>query len=108
MTITAAVNADGGNKPPHMIRRGKTIRALNSFELEAAGNGTTWSVSDSGWIKPGIAKLWFEKNILLNIDNERPQILIVDGHDSHNFVELIETAVANKIIIIEFPAHTSN
>jgi len=51
-----------GKTPPHMIPKGKTIRALNSFEFEAAPSGTTWSVRDSGWIKQGIAKLWFEKN----------------------------------------------
>jgi len=57
ITVIAAVNADGAKTPPHMIPNGKTIRALNSFELNAAPNGTIWSVSDRGWTKQGIAKL---------------------------------------------------
>ena len=35
-------------------------------------------------------------------------MLILDGHDSHNFVELIEMAISNRIEIVELPAHTSN
>ena len=35
----------------------------------------------------------------------RPQVLILDGHD---FVELIQLALDNNIEIVELPAHTSN
>jgi len=45
---------------------------------------------------------------LPNIGPEQPQILVLDGHDSHNFVELIEVAMANQIEILELPAHTSD
>ena len=40
----------------------------------------------------GISLLWFENVFLKNIGEERPQILIFDGHDSHHHVELIESA----------------
>jgi len=52
--------------------------------------------------------LWFESTFLPNIGLERPQILILDGHDSQNLVELIELAILNDIEIVELPAHTSN
>ena len=35
-------------------------------------------------------------------------MLIVDGHDSHNFLELIDVAIENNVHIIELPAHTSH
>ena len=35
-------------------------------------------------------------------------MLIYDDHDSHNFVQLIEMAIANRIERVELPAHTSN
>ena len=70
-----------------MILKGKTFRALNSFEFEAVAEDMTWSVSDSGQIKQGIAKLWFEKTFLPNISNTRSQILTVEGHDSDKIVE---------------------
>ncbi|XP_065667983.1 uncharacterized protein LOC136088228 [Hydra vulgaris] len=65
-------------------------------------------MSEKGWTKRGIAELWFEKTFPPNIDSARPQILILDGHDSHNFVEMIELAFVNQIEVVELPAHTSN
>ena len=64
--------------------------------------------AQAAWTKQGITCLWFKKSFLPNIGNERPQVLILDGHDSHNFVELLEVALANQIEIVELPAHTSN
>ena len=32
----------------------------------------------------------------------------MDGHDSYNFVELIDMAIKNQIEIVKLPAHTSN
>src|SRR6218665_3603950 len=108
ITVIACVNAAGRPLPPHIIPKGKTAKALQSFQTMDAPEGTNWTVSDSGWTKQGIAKLWFQDTFLKNIGNERPQVLILDGHDSHKFVELIETAIENQIEIVELPAHTSN
>ena len=108
ITVIAAVNAEGTALPPHMIPKGKTIKTINAFNTTEAPANTNWSVSDSGWTKQGIAKLWFTDTFLPNIGEARPQILILDGHDSHNFVELIDIAIQNKIEIIELPAHTSH
>jgi len=108
LTVIACVNAAGDRIPPHIIAKGKTNRVLHGFDVQSAPQGTTWSVSSSGWTKQGIARLWFEKSFLANIGDERPQVLILDGHDSHNFVELLEVAMANQIEIVELPAHTSN
>jgi len=108
ITVIAAVNAAGTSVPPHFIVKGKTQRSLNSFRTEDAPCNSTWSVSDSGWTKQGIGLLWFQKSFLPAIGSHRPQLLILDGHDSHNFVELIEEAVSNNIHLIELPAHTSH
>jgi len=108
ITVIACVNAAEMFVPPHIIPKGTTIKALQSFQTQDAPTGTNWSVSDSGWTKQGIAKLWFTKTFMPNIGTDRPQVLILDGHDSHNFVELIELAIQNRIEIVELPAHTSN
>jgi len=108
ITVIGAVNAAGGAVSPHVIVKGKTRRSLSSFQTEDAPDGTTWSWSDSGWTKQGIALLRFTKSFLPNIGTDRPQVLILDGHDSHNFMELIDAAVENDIHIVELPAHTSN
>lgn len=90
ITCIGTINAAGDSLPPHVIVKGKTKRSLNSFKTEDAPTNTTWSWSDSGWTKQGIALLWFTEAFLVNIGEDRPQLLILDGHDSHNFVELIE------------------
>ena len=108
ITIIAAVNPAGAAIPPHVIVKGKTRKSLNSSNTLAAPTGTTWSWSDSGWTKQGIALIWFTESFLPNIGPKRPQLLILDGPESHNFVELIDVAVQNNIHIIELSAHTSN
>jgi len=108
ITVIACINASGQKVPPHIIAKGKTQRALHGFDLKSAPDGAKWSVSAKGWTKQGIARLWFEETFLPNIGPDRPQVLILDGHDSHNFVELIELAIANNIEIVELPAHSSH
>lgn len=51
ITIIATVNAEGQALPPHVILPGKTARAAQGYDLEAAGPGTSYSVSDKGWTK---------------------------------------------------------
>ena len=108
ITVIGCISAAGDALPPHMIAKGKTARSINGFNTENAPAGTIWSVSETGWTKQGIAKLWFERTFLPNIGEKRPQVLIVDGHGSHNFVELIELAIKHQIHLVELPAHTSN
>lgn len=108
ITVIACVNAAGKYIPPQVIVKGKTCKSLMGFNTESAPPGTNWSFSDSGWTKQGLAKLWFERTFLKNIGLHRPQLLVLDGHDSHNFLELIEMAIQNEIHIVEMPSHTSN
>ncbi|XP_074662729.1 uncharacterized protein LOC141915189 [Tubulanus polymorphus] len=88
--------------------KGKTRLAVTGFDVERALKNWNISASDSGWTKQGIVLLRFEENFLKAIGSERPQLLIVNGHNSHNFVELIEKARENRIVIVELPSHTSN
>jgi len=81
---------------------------LNSFQTENAPDGTTWSWSDSGWAKQGTALLWFTKSFLPSTGTDRQQVIIMDGHDSHNFIELLDAALDNQIHTVELQAHTSN
>ena len=108
ITVIACVSASGKTLPPHIIVKGKTAKSLMGFNTEASPPGTNWSWSETGWTKQGLAKLWFTDTFMANIGPERPQLLVLDGHDSHNFLELIDLAVENNIHIVEMPAHTSN
>ncbi|XP_062600580.1 uncharacterized protein LOC134262213 [Saccostrea cucullata] len=114
ITVIACGNADGGYLPPHFVIPGKTQKKLDGYDLESVVQegsvikGANFSVSDSGWTKDGIARLWFTETFLKNIGPARPQLLICDGHGSHNNVEFVDLAKLNDIIIVELPSHTSN
>ncbi|XP_021363005.1 uncharacterized protein LOC110456536, partial [Mizuhopecten yessoensis] len=114
VTVIACSNADGGYIPPHFVIPGKTVRKLEGYniqsirEKESSLKGANFSVSDSGGTKDGIAKLWFTETFLKNIGPARPQLLICDGHGSHNNVEFVELSKQNDIILVELPSHTSN
>lgn len=51
---------------------------------------------------------WFQDRFLREIGPKRPQVLTLDGHDSHNFAELVDVAKENGIIMVELPAHCSH
>ncbi|XP_065674086.1 uncharacterized protein LOC136091030 [Hydra vulgaris] len=108
ITLIVCVNTAGRALPPHVIPKGKIVKSLQSFQVLNAPEATNLSSSESGWTKQGIAKLWFELTFLKNIGPQHPQVLILDGHDSHSFIELIDMAIQNRIEIVELPAHTSN
>ena len=99
ITVIAAVNAAGKTIPLHLIPKGKTIKSLQAFNTSDAPVGSKWSVSETGWTKQGIAYLWFTNTFLPNIGTDRPQVLIVDGHDSHNSVELSSVAIDNNKMV---------
>lgn len=89
LTVDACANASGTAIPPHCIMPGKTRRALQGYGIENLPRESQlkeakFSVSESGWTKDGIARLWFEQTFLPNIGNERPELLIFDGDGSHN------------------------
>ena len=65
-------------------------------------------VTQDGRSKQGLALVWFKEHFIPNIGMKRQQILILDGHNSHNFVELIQAAVDSNIVMVELPEHTSH
>ncbi|XP_041363761.1 uncharacterized protein LOC121379282 [Gigantopelta aegis] len=108
ITILACGNAAGEMMPPHFIVKGKTSKTLLSMDTDKAPPGSKFSCSDSGWTKQGIGELWFKTHFLPHIGPEQPQLLIMDQHDSHGTLEIIECARQENIIILLLPPHTTH
>ena len=111
ITAIACGNAEGRVILAHLIIPWKTEKKLHGFDLESIDSrsqlkGANFSVSDIGWTKDGIGKLWFTQTFLPSIDPERPQLLVCDGHNSHNNVEFLTFARDDNIIIDELPNKT--
>lgn len=51
---------------------------------------------------------WFQKCFLANIPNERPTLLIVDGHVFHVTFDVLKLAIAKEITILKLPAYSTH
>lgn len=105
-TVLACVNAAGQCLPPAIIHQGKRMWDSMIGGEEAYPN-TAYFTTDNGWMT-GVAFLsWFQKCFLKNV-SEYPCLLIYDGHVSHISIELVELAMANDVVILKLPPHTSH
>lgn len=104
----ACVNAAGNKMSPLFIVKGKTSRSLHGFNTLAAPQGTRWHYQANGWMNDEIGERWFEDVFLMECGKERPQLLILDGHSSHESLSIIELAIQNNIHILSLPPHTTH
>lgn len=74
-------------------------------------NGTSGSVSASGWSNTEIFKKYLSEHFLSfvqGLTDAQPVLLIYDGHKSHVAVSVTEWAKARNIAILVLPAHCSH
>lgn len=65
--------------------------------------GTTFALSDNGWMTTEIFLEWFCK-----FADQRPLILIYDGHSSHVSIKLIEKAMEENITLLKLRLHVTD
>ena len=70
--------------------------------------GTTYGLSENGWIDMELFKLWFFNHFLCHAGASRPLLLLLDGHSSHYNLEAITLARENGIIIFTLVPHTTH
>ena len=72
----------------------------------------TWHANTKGGMTYDMCPKYFAKNILPSFDPppsaENPVVGICDGHGSHLTLELIDFCIANHIILILRPPHTTH
>ena len=51
---------------------------------------------------------WFQNVFLKHCGPDRPQLLILDGHGSHEVLGLLERAKEENIHILSLPPHTTH
>ena len=108
ITIMACVNAMGSWMPPMFVAKGKTTASLHGFNTAAAPPGTMWSFQPNGWMTDELGEKWFTEIFLKHCGPQRPQVLILDGHSSHESLAILENALANDIHILSLPPHTTH
>lgn len=104
-TVLACVSADGGKMPPMILHKGKRI--WDNMMGENAYPGTSYAVSENGWMTEYAFNNWFKETFLTHIKT-RPVLLIYDGHLSHISMELVQMAIESEVTILKLPPHTSH
>ena len=108
MTIMACVNGVGRRMPPMFIVKGKTKRSLHAFNTKEAPIGSRWSFQKNGWMDDNLGERWFNDVFLQFCGAERPQLLILDGHYSHESLAILMRAMEERIHILALPPHTTH
>ena len=103
-TVLSACNAAGRALPPLVIFAGKNLQS--SWYGDKALEGTTYSISDSGWMTTEVFASWFDHFIA--VVEERPLLLILDGHITHTSLSVIEKAIDENVTILKLPPHSTD
>ncbi|KAK3104222.1 hypothetical protein FSP39_025431 [Pinctada imbricata] len=107
-TMMVCANAAGQFMPPMMIVKGKTSKSLYGFNTAEAPENTIWTFQEKAWMNDSIMLQWFRDVFLPNCGEHRPQLLIVDGHGSHESAEILTEAIESGIRMFAFPPHTTH
>ena len=81
--------------PPFIIFDAKN---LNMEWTKGEVPGTTYGLSDSGWIDSELFKQWFFQHFLRHAGSSRPLLLLLDGHSSHFNLDAVTMARENDPI----------
>ena len=88
--------------------KGKTQKSLSSFSTFDAPIDSVWGWQENGWMTDAIGVEWFQKVFLRHCGTDRPQLLILDSHSSHEVIDLLQTAREEYIHIYALPPHTTH
>lgn len=105
VTVIACVSATGQVIPPFVIFDAKRLN-LEWRKDEVVG--TSYGLSDNGWVDSELFKGWLDEHFIVNAVGARPILLLLDGHSSHFQPDLIEYARKYGIIMLCLPPHTTH
>ena len=106
VTICCAISATGNTVPPMFVF--PRVHFRDHF-LHGAPPGSIGAAHQSGWMTAETFSMFirhFVKHVNCTQDNK--VLLILDNHQSHISLEVIDYARANGVILLSFPPHCSH
>jgi hypothetical protein len=67
-----------------------------------------WTWQKKGYMDDSLGVEWFDTILLMQCGPERPQLILLDNHHSHETLDLLELAKKHDDHIHAFPAHTTS
>ena len=93
--MLCGASAAGSALPPMIIYP----HSLPGGQYRLGGpDDTLYSKSESGWVDSELFLHWFKKIFLKYAISLRPLLLIIDGHKSHESLDLIDQARQNDVV----------
>lgn len=106
VTSVCAMSAAGQYIPPMFVFPRKR---MNERLLNGAPAGSIGVVSDSGWIDSSLFVRWLHHFCdVVGCSQERPHVLVLDGHHSHKTLEAVQVARERGVVMITIPPHCSH
>ena len=105
ITVIGCVSAVGQAIPPFVIFDAKN---LNAEWTEGEVAGTTYGLSEKGWVDTELFRGWLVDHFLKHAVAARPLFLLLDGHSSHYQPDLIHFAKDHNIVLFCLPPHTTH
>lgn len=78
----------------------------SSWYGKAAIEGTTYAVTENGWMTQNIFDSWFTTFCERVV--ERPLLIVLDGHSSHLSLSFIKRAMDANVTVVKLPSHTTH
>jgi hypothetical protein len=94
--------------PAFIIVKSKTPRLLPSYDIHEGPESTEWRYQKKAWMDDVLGVDWFINVFLKYCGSQRPQLLILDSHNSHETPGLLEEALHNDIELIVLSPHTTH
>jgi hypothetical protein len=85
------------------IVKGKTSKSSHGFNTQQSPTGSMWGFQDKGWMTDALGEIWFRDIFLKHCGSARPQLLILDGHSSHETLAILDMAMQENIHILSLP-----
>lgn len=110
ITVLAGASANGKKLPPLIVFKGKFVWDQWMAKLDDGDYDfeLSYAASTKGWMETDIFYNYLEKVLIPNLGEERPVLIIYDGHSTHVDVRVVELAIRNCITILKLPPHTSH
>lgn len=107
-TVLVMCNAAGGKAPPLIVFKGVNIWDQWVASEEKIFEGTVYAATKNGWMDSEVFRNYFVNSVIPAVGNDRPVLIIYDGHGSHVDARLIQTAISEQITIMKLPPHSTH
>ncbi|XP_072930580.1 uncharacterized protein [Epargyreus clarus] len=108
ITVLTTVNAAGEKLDPLIVYKGKYLYQQWMVENVGYDFQLTYASSKRGWMESEIFFNYMLNVVIPNLGDDRPVLLLYDGHVSHVDDKVVELAVKHNITILKLPPHTSH